>query len=503
MKKDDRRRLARRQRRIARRLERNASDPGARSLGSKEAKYEVADPERANVVNCGGIGAILAVAKRTGLLRLIDDRLHLLKRHAPFYESEHVLSIALNILAGNTCLDDLRSLRKQEAILDMLSMKKIPDATTAGDFLRRFTEHDIEVLMDVLNEVRSRIWRAQSKEFKRCATIDADGVIAPTTGEKKEGMACSYKGEWGYHPLVVSLANTQEPLFLVNRPGNRPSHDDAARWLNKAAELCLTVFDSVLLRGDTDFSLTGHFDDWTTRKIGFVFGYDSKRNLRQLADALPLESWKPLVRPARYEVQTTERSKRSSTKEEVVRANGYKNLKLQGEHVAEFPYSPQKCKEQYRMIVVKKNISMERGENWLWDEVRYFFYITNDNTLTPEEVVRHANKRCNQENLNAHLKNGVHALKAPVHDLVSNWAYMVIASVAWSLKAWFALLLPRLNDRLRVLRMEFKCFLGTLMLIPAQVIKQSRQLKLRLLAYSEGIRLLFSVVTGAQRFQQG
>ena len=100
------------------------------------------------------------------------------------------------------------------------------------------------------------------------------------------------------------------------------------------------------------------------------------------------------------------------------------------------------CKKSFRMIAVRKRLATDMGQMRLFEEYRYFFYITDDRNISAEEVVFSANDRFNQEKLIAQLKSGVHALTTPVDNLVSKWAYRVMASLAWSLKAWSALLVP-------------------------------------------------------------
>jgi hypothetical protein len=178
-------------------------------------------------------------------------------------------------------------------------------------------------------------------------------------------------------------------------------------------------------------------------------------------------------------------------KDAIVKEKEYKNIRLCSEDVAEFMYRPGKCRQDYRVVVLRKNLSVEKGEAVLFDDVRYFFYIANDPRMSATEVVYQANERCDQENLIEQLKNGVNAMRVPVYDLVSNWAYMVIASLAWTLKAWFALTLPRKEDREEILRMEFKRFLHAVILIPCQVIKGGHRILLRLLGYTNRVRLLF------------
>jgi hypothetical protein len=345
--------------------------------------------------------------------------------------------------------------------------------------------------MDCVNRIRRRVWQKEPKEFRRTAILDVDGSIVPTFGEKKEGMGLSYKGIWGYHPLLIMLANTGEPLFIVNRPGNVVSHEGCVKWLEKAIDLCEGSYEEVLLRGDTDFSLTGEFDRWSDRGVRFVFGYDAHRNLVERALELPESAYSPLRRDGGRRGRRR-REKRESVKERIVVERGWENIKLCSESIAELEYQPVKCGRSYRMIVLRKDLSMERGEEALFPEVRFFFYITNDPDMSAETVVLHANARCNQENVIEQLKNGVNALRVPVYDLVSNWAYMVIASLAWTLKAWFGLTLLDERDRREIVEMEFKQFHNTVIRVPCQIIQGARSVKVRILGYTERVRLLLA-----------
>ena len=160
------------------------------------------------------------------------------------------------------------------------------------------------------------------------------------------------------------------------------------------------------------------------------------------AENLPETYWKRLIRASAYEVKTERRKRPPRIKEELVRKREFETIRLRSEDVAAFEYRPHACKKPYRVVVVRKNLTIEKGEWELFDDVRYFFYITNDFRLVARDIVADANERCEQENLLAQLKHGVHALRAPVDNLVSNWAYMVMASLAWTLKAWVALSLP-------------------------------------------------------------
>jgi hypothetical protein len=516
-------------------------------LTTGKINYEVGD--RVEATAYGGIAAIHQMAVALGLPEAINDALSLLKVHMPYHESDHVLNMAYNVLTGGRTLQQIERLRHDVAYMNALGATLIPDPTTEGDFCRRFTEPSIVALMDAINEVRVRLWKSRCRSlFGPVAYIDVDGTIVPTDARRKRGIGISYKGIWGYGPLLVTLANTQELLYLVNRPANAPSHQGAAEWIDKAINLVSPYAPRVCVRGDTDFSLTENFDRWA-ELADFVFGMDNIAALRRPADALDESVWRRLERAPAYQSKTGKRrARRDNTKKAIVRERGYLNKHLNFEDVAEFTYRPGKCARDYRVVALRKNISHIRGDEVLFDEIRYFFYVTTysstthtaeqvielgaqaraeqpehtdtteqieqiaeqpeqaeqaDRVRTAEQVVGLANGRCNQENIIGSLKSGLNALRVPLHDLVSNWAYMVIACLAWNLKAWFAMTMHRKDDRAHYIRMEFGTFFDTIIHIPAMVIHSGRGITVRLIGYAVGLARLYSAWRTTERLRFG
>ena len=492
--------IERRKTRVDERLSRDSwpEKVGAVMAGGNE-QFTMSERVRATPV--GGIGLVHRFVRQLGLPELIDESMPIFLVHAPYHESDHVLNMAYNIVCGGRTLDDIERLRQDEAYMDSLGAVRIPDPTTAGDFLRRLQRSHIDALSEAINVARTRVWSKNPAAFFERATIDVDGTIAGTHGECKEGMDMSYKGIWGYAPLLVTLANTGEILYTRNRPGNRPSHDGCFEYLDPAVDVVRDAgFRKVRLRGDGHFALTEDFDYWTRRDVEFVFGLPAHPKLVRFADGLQTSEWRPLRRDGRS-TRCRRGEWKPRIKKAIIEKRGYKNLKLECEDYAEFDYQPTKCSRQYRVVALRKTITVTQGQDLLIPEVRYHFYITNlpKSELSSRAVIREANERCNQENLIEQTKNGVHAMRVPCDTLLANDAYMVIACLAWNIKAWMAQLWPDREQGKDLRRMEFRRFVASVIAIPCQVVRTGRQIAHRFLAYSSWLEAIFRAHTKFKR----
>ena len=341
--------------------------------------YELAD--RVQGLAAGGIGAMLLLARRTGLIRDIDHDLHLLKRHLPYHESDHVLNIAFNILAGGKRIEHLELRRNDEVYLDALGAERIPDPTTAGDFCRRFAEADVLTLMDAINETRLRVWAQQPAEFfdrgdprrRRHPRRHRRRVQAGRRHRLRRHLGLSSPGDLAGQHRRAALPGQSQRQPPLARAGRR-------RLLDKAIALCRRAgFRRILLRGDTDFTQTKHLDRWDEAgDVRFVFGIDAHPTSRRG----PTNS-----RPRRTASWSDRRGMRSrprpasspnGSSREIVRERGFETIHLLEEMVAEFDYRPVACQKSYRVVVLRKRLGIDKGQLRLFEEYRYFFYITND-----------------------------------------------------------------------------------------------------------------------------
>ena len=453
--------------------------------------------ERNIGIASGGIGCIQLLAEKTGLIKLINKNIKLLKRHLPYHESDHILNIAYNVFAGGTRPDDIDLQRNDDAFLNAAGAEIIPDPTTAGDFLRRFEEKDVTKSMDIKNIIRQKVWNRQPEKFKKEGIADADGSISETTGECEERMDIAYNGQWGFHPLIISLANTGEPIYIINRPGNVPSHTDSAKRTGRSLDLVSDTFDKIYLRGDTDFSLTQYFDTWD-QQCFFFLGMDARPNLVRIAKGV--EQWELFEREPKYEVKTNKRKRPKNVRREVVKKRKFKKIQTESEHIAEFSYKPGKCANTYRMAVLKKRIRIVKGTKTVEEYDRYFFYISNDREKTAKEIIQFYRKRANHENDIEQLKNGVRALHSPLNTFIANWAYMVVVASAWDLKAWYGLLMPSRPIGAGIIRMEFKRFINTFISIPCIIIKTGRKICHRIIGFDDNLKHMLSLACELKKF---
>ncbi|MGD9971494.1 MAG: transposase [Desulfatirhabdiaceae bacterium] len=223
-------------------------------------------------------------------------------------------------------------------------------------------------------------------------------------------------------------------------------------------------------------------------------------NLVSIAKSIPDSQWKLFEREKKYTVKTKERKRPENVKDQVVKKRKFKKIQTESEYLAEFSYQPGKCEKAYRMIVLKKNLEVIKGEVPLFDDVRYFFYITNDEIKSPCEIVEFYRDRADHENDIEQLKNGVRAIQAPSDNLISNWAYMVIASMAWNLKTWYGLLIPYRPLGKAIVRMEFKRFVNTFINIPCLIVKTSRKIGYRIIGYNKRIKSILKFSEMLQNF---
>lgn len=454
--------------------------------------FEVEDG--APVTLWGGLALVIGFIRSFNVVKRLNDRLSLLKLWLPYSEADHVLALAFNLYIGGRHLEDMADLQQSEAVLRMTGACRLPDPTTAGDFLRRFDEPDrknLLALQQTNDDIQEDVWkrlrkrRARRRKKMPLATVDLDGHIEEELGVQKQGADFSYNGKWGFQPLVISLAQTVEVLKLRNRPANGRSSDGVARDLDEVLPRLKPYFERILVRGDSDF------DRQDIRRVchkhgvyvAFV-GRDNSANRTRTAMMIEEERWRPYrSRTERQEQQRRRRpgykprKKKTNRRRARARQRGYKEMCQAGQWVTEQSFEPDGEDATYRLVFRRQLVEHRKGQVHLFDQYRYWSVVTDlPLEMTTTEVIDETYKRCDQENIIEQLGNGVAAWQMPVAEYLGNCAWLEIARLAWNIGKWIALLaLPP-----EVVRWEWKRFRRAFVFIAATVVKGGRQIKTRI-----------------------
>ena len=461
------------------------------------------DP-RGEITHYGGLVLAQQFVRRFRVAQRLDEALDLFKRHAPYHESDHVLALAYTLYADGTCLEDQAVLQGSEAIRRLVGACRIPDPTTAGDFLRRFkTVQDIEQLSGVIDEIQEAVWSKLSCNVRRqrkkheFALVDLDGHIKPLYGVQKEGADFSYDGRWSYQPLVLSLGGSGECLKVVNQPGSARPSDAAAVALKEVLPRVLGHFRNALVRGDTDFDRSDIFKAVMDEKAYFAIGARVYPNRAALVEAIGEKNWQPFFPraerkerggPSRHGYTPNWRRQKAAER-------GYRRLRTVKQWLSEIDYQPRGLEAPCRMIVRRVLIEETDGQGALFKHFRYRLVLSNlPRSYTARQVVDLTYQRCDQENVIEQFGQGIAGWRMPVAEFRGNSAWLQIARLAWNLGKWIAqIALPR-----EVVRWEWKRFRRHFVYIAAKVLKSGRRLVVRL---SGSHRFLPDLLTAHARLQ--
>jgi hypothetical protein len=448
-------------------------------VGHRTARLEV--DQRADTTAYGGLELAHRLATALGVAEAIDRRVEVLKLHMPYHESDHLLAQAYNLFVGGSCLQDLQNLQDAEAVKRLLGAVRLPDPTTAGDFLRRFKACDLKDLQAALDEVRVRAWSCLPRAKRRQATIDMDSTIKPVYGECKQGADFTYNRKYGYHPLLVTLAETGECLRLINRSGNVSSAEGIEREIGAVLPLVSEHFERVYLRGDSKFCRRELVTMADAEGACFAFVKEQSPNLSAIVESLPRTAWAPFhshLQKERVSKTGATRKKRPRRKKRIAKQRGYRNLRTVREWVAETGYRLTHTEVDCRLVIKRKKLEVRDRQGRLFTEYRYQYVLSNIAAaeMDTAEVVRFAYKRCHQENAIEQLKNGLGGLRMPTGELRANGVFMLAAQITWNLRAWLSLLaLPEAT-----LRWEWKWFRQAFVYVGARVVEHSGRVVVRL-----------------------
>jgi Transposase DDE domain group 1 len=461
---------------------------------------------RAVETRYGGLALVEQFCRNFRVAQEINERVHVLKVHLPYSESDHVLAQALNFYVGGRCLEDMASLQHDEAVCRLLGACRLPDPTTAGDFLRRFNTGALTGLRQAADAVQHKVWKKLARRHGRhrtkraLAVVHMDGHLKALYGDRFEGADFSYKGEFSFNALALTLAGSGECLAARLRPGNVRSSNGAAELLDEHLPRLKEHFEDVLVVADSDFDRSDVREACQRSGAYFAFvGRDDPARSR-LADTIT--QWNPFLPRAKREAARRReregyrpRARQPNRRRQRARERGYTDLRLVKQYIGEVDWTPPDRNETLRLVVRRQILDRYEGKQGrLTDFIRDRYVVTNlPKSWSVADVIDQTYLRCDQENVIEQLGSGLAMWRTPVKEFVGNEAWLEIARLGWNLRAWIAQL--QLPDE--VVRWEWKRFRQAFVFLAAQVIHRARQVWLRFAGSHRFVHTLVAALVGS------
>lgn len=367
-----------------------------------------------------GLRFIIDLAARLGLVRELRT-LTVKKRRRGIPIEDFVLGLAANFLVGGDSLSDLAVLRSETVTRRLCHELEIPAPTTAGERLRTFSIGHLRQLEGIQRRLVSAVLARTGGAGP--LTVDVDSSIFEVHGYLKEGARYGYTRVRGLHPLLAFVHGARLLLGCRLRAGNRASSDGVVSFLGEASR-ALPDDRRVRWRMDAGFYSQAVERFCVARGHGFSISAKLMPCLRAAIDALPPQAWRPYPWEPRAEC-------------------------------AELHYCPTGWTRPYRMLV-KRTPWFEKDQLILGEH--FITAVITNLTGASASLLRYHLARGGMENYIEEFKNGLGARLLPSRRFNANWAWLLIAGLAYNLaQAFKLLLLPRAAhaDQLKKLRLHW------------------------------------------------
>ena len=378
----------------------------------------------------------------------IDSGVSVLKRHRPYFESDHVLNFVYNFLTGGEVINDIERLQEAEGLLRILGTERIPDPTTAGDFLVRFREKDIADFQKSLDVMQDRAFSLLEKKRKKTATIEQDSSIHQVYGEKKEGADYAYDNTYSYVAQYVTLAETGDVLHQDLREGSCYSTEGLSKILPGVFGRVKKHFKHLRYRADSASYSNEIVKACEQSSVEFYISAKQTGKLMRAVQSIGEGEWKRFcsmnLKPATTKPAVKKRKKRKNYKLSVQNRRKPHRQRRGKIEIASFLYQPVGWDKPYRFVVKRTEVIDEHGQQYLEEGLCKYIYhiVVTSNTQASDTRAMHiAQGRSNQENLIKDFKYGLGLSHVPTGFFLANRTYFKIAALAWNIKTWMLNLL--------------------------------------------------------------